>query len=113
MVDYDLDFHSPFAAEIPGVSPKLSLPSITPYDGTTDPRDHIHGFESHMVFHGASDAVKCRTFPATLKETVRAWFETLPAGSITSFPQLKKSFHDNFLGGRRYLTFHLTPKSNR
>ncbi|MQL70560.1 hypothetical protein Taro_002870 [Colocasia esculenta] len=82
------------------VSPKLPLPTIALYDGTTDPADHIHGFESHMVFHRASDAAKYRAFPATLKETARAWFETLPAGSISSFRQLKKSFRDNFLGGR-------------
>ncbi|MQL75119.1 hypothetical protein Taro_007485 [Colocasia esculenta] len=98
----DLDFRSPFSREIleAQVSSKLPLPTIAPYDGTTDPADHIHGFESHMVFHGASDAAKCRAFPATLKETARAWFETLPVGSITSFRQLKKSFRDNFLGGR-------------
>ncbi|MQL93545.1 hypothetical protein Taro_026197 [Colocasia esculenta] len=98
----DLDFRSPFSREIleARVSPKLPLPTIAPYDGTTDPADHIHGFESHMVFHGASDAAKCRAFPATLKETTRAWFETLSAGSISSFRQLKKSFRDNFLGGR-------------
>ncbi|MQM13883.1 hypothetical protein Taro_046808 [Colocasia esculenta] len=98
----DLDFRSPFSREIleAQVSSKLPLPTIAPYDGTTDPADHIHGFESHMVFHGASNAAKCRAFPATLKETARAWFETLPAGSITSFRQLKKSFRDNFLGGR-------------
>ncbi|MQL77781.1 hypothetical protein Taro_010196, partial [Colocasia esculenta] len=98
----DLDFRSPFSREIleAQVSSKLPLPTIAPYDGTTDPVDHIHGFESHMVFHGASDAAKCRAFPATLKETARAWLETLPAGSITSFHQLKKSFWDNFLGGR-------------
>ncbi|MQL72212.1 hypothetical protein Taro_004519 [Colocasia esculenta] len=98
----DLDFHSPFSSEIleARVSPKLPLPTIAPYDGTTNPADHIHGFESHMVFHGASDEAKCRAFPATLKETARAWFEALPAGSISSFRQLKKSFRDNFLGGR-------------
>ncbi|MQM02578.1 hypothetical protein Taro_035346 [Colocasia esculenta] len=100
--DDDLDFRSPFSREIleARVSPKLPLPTIAPYDGTTDPADHIHGFESHIVFHGASDAAKCRAFPATLKKTARAWFETLPAGSISSFRQLKKSFRDNFLGGR-------------
>ncbi|MQL91471.1 hypothetical protein Taro_024089, partial [Colocasia esculenta] len=98
----DLNFRSPFIAEIleARVSPKLPLPTIAPYDGTSDPTDHIHGFESHMVFHGASDAAKCWAFPATLKETARAWFEALPAGSISSFHHLKKSFRDNFLGGR-------------
>ncbi|MQL98827.1 hypothetical protein Taro_031543 [Colocasia esculenta] len=82
------------------VSPKLPLPTIAPYDGTIDPADHIHGFQSHMVFHRASDVAKCQAFPATLKETVQAWFESLPTGSISSFHQLKKSFRDNFLGGR-------------
>ncbi|MQL83717.1 hypothetical protein Taro_016210 [Colocasia esculenta] len=53
-----------------------------------------------MVFHGASDAAKCRAFPATLKEAVWAWFEALPAGSISSFHQLKKPFRDNFMGRR-------------
>ncbi|MQM20567.1 hypothetical protein Taro_053588 [Colocasia esculenta] len=97
--DDDLDFRSPFIAEIleAWVSPKLPLPSIAPYNGTTDPTDHVHGFESHMVFHRASDAAKCRSFPTTLKEAARAWFEALPAGSISSFHQLKKFFSDNFL----------------
>ncbi|MQL77348.1 hypothetical protein Taro_009752 [Colocasia esculenta] len=101
-MDEDMDFHSSFTKEIleARVSLKLPLPTIAPYDGTTDPADHIHGFESHMVFHGASDAAKCRAFPATMKDTTRAWFEALPAGSISSFHQLKKSFRNNFLGGR-------------
>ncbi|MQM09242.1 hypothetical protein Taro_042107 [Colocasia esculenta] len=83
----DLNFCSPFIAEIlkARVSPKLPLSTIAPYDSTSNPADHIHGFESHMVFHGASDVAKCRAFPATLKETARAWFEALPAGSISSF----------------------------
>ncbi|MQM18450.1 hypothetical protein Taro_051442, partial [Colocasia esculenta] len=98
----DLNFRSPFIAEIleARVSPKLPLPTIAPYDDTSNPADHIYGIESHMVFHGASDAAKCQAFPATLKETARAWFEALPAGSNSSFHQLKKSFRDNFLGGR-------------
>ncbi|MQM16114.1 hypothetical protein Taro_049069 [Colocasia esculenta] len=47
----DLDFRSPFSREIleAQVSSKLPLPTIAPYDGTTDPADHIHGFESHMA----------------------------------------------------------------
>ncbi|MQL70699.1 hypothetical protein Taro_003011 [Colocasia esculenta] len=58
--DEDLDFCSPFTVEIleARVSLKLPLPSITPYNGTSDSADHIHGFELHMVFHGASDAAK-------------------------------------------------------
>ncbi|MQM08015.1 hypothetical protein Taro_040862 [Colocasia esculenta] len=100
--DDDLDIRSSFTAEIleARVSLKLPLPTIVPYDGTFDSANHVHGFESHMVFHGASDAAKCRAFPTTLKETACAWFEALHACSITSFHQLKKSFRDNFLDGK-------------
>ncbi|MQL72688.1 hypothetical protein Taro_005030 [Colocasia esculenta] len=60
VLDDDLDFRSPFTAEIleARASPKLPLPSIAPYDGTTDPADHVHGFESHMMLHRALDALK-------------------------------------------------------
>ncbi|MQL95537.1 hypothetical protein Taro_028211, partial [Colocasia esculenta] len=77
----------------------FSKDPFTPPLGSSTGQHHVHGFESHMVFHGASDVTKCRAFPATLKETARAWFKALPAGSISSFHQLKKSFSDYFLVG--------------
>ncbi|MQM02665.1 hypothetical protein Taro_035432 [Colocasia esculenta] len=82
---------SPSSVEIleTQVSPKLPLPSIAPYDGTSDPASHIHGFESYMVFHEASDAAKCRVFPAMLKETARAWLQPRIVASLLSLQQKK------------------------
>ncbi|XP_057444364.1 uncharacterized protein LOC130736565 [Lotus japonicus] len=45
-----------------------------------------------MVISVASDAVKCRMFPATFKGTVMAWFITLPRGSITNFRDFSSKF---------------------
>ncbi|XP_057452220.1 uncharacterized protein LOC130744043 [Lotus japonicus] len=45
-----------------------------------------------MVISAASDAVKCRMFPATFKGTAMAWFTTLPRGSITNFRDFSSKF---------------------
>ncbi|XP_057432403.1 uncharacterized protein LOC130725168 [Lotus japonicus] len=45
-----------------------------------------------MVICAASDAVKCRMFPATFKGTAMAWFTTLPRGSITNFRDFSSKF---------------------
>ncbi|KAG8365105.1 hypothetical protein BUALT_Bualt18G0069600 [Buddleja alternifolia] len=41
------------------------------YDGTSDPRDHLESFQALMVFHGVTDAIKCRAFSATLRKSAR------------------------------------------
>ncbi|XP_057418598.1 uncharacterized protein LOC130712801 [Lotus japonicus] len=45
-----------------------------------------------MLISAASDAVKCRMFPATFKGTTTAWFTTLPRGSITNFRDFSSKF---------------------
>ncbi|XP_057444300.1 uncharacterized protein LOC130736491 [Lotus japonicus] len=45
-----------------------------------------------MVISVASDAVKCRMFPATFKGTAMAWFTTLPRESITNFHDFSSKF---------------------
>jgi hypothetical protein len=62
---------------------------IDPYDGTTDPQDHIEIFQQTMVFQGAKKPMICRAFPQTLKAATRRWFSSLPAGSIAGWKALK------------------------
>ncbi|XP_057444343.1 uncharacterized protein LOC130736541 [Lotus japonicus] len=45
-----------------------------------------------MVISAASDAVKCKMFPATFKGTAMVWFTTLPRGSITNFRDFSSKF---------------------
>ena len=45
---------------------KFKMPSLTPYDGTTDPADHIEAFSSWMRLHGIHEYIMCRAFPTTL-----------------------------------------------
>ncbi|MQM18244.1 hypothetical protein Taro_051234 [Colocasia esculenta] len=87
-------------AKCPGHFGHMELAKPMFHIGMMDLEGYIHGFESHMMFHGASGTAKCQAFSTTLKEAALAWFETLPTGSISSFNQLKKSFCDNFLSRR-------------
>lgn len=83
------------------ISPKFLLWTFTPYDGTIDSANHIHNFESNLVFHRASDAVKCLAFVITLRENTQTWFESLPGEIISSFQQLKKLFKENFFSYKK------------
>ncbi|XP_057441159.1 uncharacterized protein LOC130733102 [Lotus japonicus] len=62
------------------------------YSGKADPKEHLLYFNTKMVISAASDAVKCRMFPATFKGTTMAWFMTLPRGSITNFRDFSSKF---------------------
>ncbi|XP_057444186.1 uncharacterized protein LOC130736367 [Lotus japonicus] len=62
------------------------------YSGKVDPKEHLLHFNTKMVISAASDAVKCRMFPATFKGTAMAWFTTLPRGSIMNIPDFSSKF---------------------
>ncbi|XP_057452515.1 uncharacterized protein LOC130744342 [Lotus japonicus] len=62
------------------------------YSGKADPKEHLLYFNTKMVINAASDAVKCRMFPATFRGTAMAWFPTLPRGSITNFCDFSSKF---------------------
>ncbi|KAG8380729.1 hypothetical protein BUALT_Bualt06G0046200 [Buddleja alternifolia] len=72
------------------------------YDGTSDPRDHLESFQALMVFHGVTDAIKCRAFSATLRKSARMWFSSLPGASIRSFKQLAQEFLSHFASSKQY-----------
>ncbi|XP_016167939.1 uncharacterized protein LOC107610397 [Arachis ipaensis] len=76
---------------------------LKPYEGFGDPRVHIKKFQSMMFFNGASDPVLCRSFPTYLDGTALLWFSKIPAGSISYFEELARSFIDYFAASRIYV----------
>ncbi|XP_057733773.1 uncharacterized protein LOC130948931 [Arachis stenosperma] len=56
-----------------------------------------------MFFNGASDPVLCRSFPTYLDGAALLWFSKIPAGSISSFEDLVRSFIDYFSASRIYV----------
>ncbi|XP_072069454.1 uncharacterized protein [Arachis hypogaea] len=102
-----LTLDNPFSEEITNFQmPKhFTLPSsLEPYKGIGDPRAHIKKFQSMMFFNGPNnEPVLCRAFPTYLDGAALLWFSKLPAGSISSFEELAKSFIDYFAAARIYV----------
>ena len=69
---------------------------MEPYDGSSDPYEHIDAFKSRMALAGVSDPIKCRAFPITLKKAVLKWFNLLPSRSINRFSDLSSLFLAHF-----------------
>jgi hypothetical protein len=74
---------------------------IDPYDGTTDPQDHVEIFQQTMVFQGAKEPVICQDFPLTLKAAACRWFSSWPAKSVTGWKALKDKFISNFTSSKQ------------
>ncbi|XP_072054226.1 uncharacterized protein [Arachis hypogaea] len=86
------------------MSKNFVLPTgLEPYEGFGDLRVHIKKFQSMMFFNGASDPVLYRSFPTYLDGATLLWFSKIPAGSISSFEDLARSFIDYFTASRIYV----------
>nr|XP_025704025.1 uncharacterized protein LOC112805920 [Arachis hypogaea] len=83
----------------------FTLPSLLePYKGISDPRAHIKKFQSTIFFNGPNnEPVLCRAFPTYLDGAALLGFSKLPAGSISSFEEMAKSFIYYFAAARIYV----------
>ncbi|KAL2481028.1 Uncharacterized protein Adt_33994 [Abeliophyllum distichum] len=92
----------PFSVEIRNASipHKFRVPKITPYTGKGDPLDHVNTYKTEMSLRGATPALKCRAFHLTLSGGAKRWYNKLVAGSISSWPELKKTFINYFSSGK-------------
>ncbi|XP_075650974.1 uncharacterized protein LOC142621568 [Castanea sativa] len=82
------------------VPSKFRLPQLEQFDGLKDPLDHLNTFKTTLGLQQPSNEIMCRSFPTTLKGTVREWFTKLPTSSIDNFEQLSSSFLCHFVGGQ-------------
>ncbi|XP_019172819.1 PREDICTED: uncharacterized protein LOC109168233 [Ipomoea nil] len=74
------------------------FPTIKPYTGATDPRDHLNMYKAVMMMTGINDAIMCRGFCTTLDGQAQDWFGSLPGDSIPTFAVLTKKFLSHFAG---------------
>ena len=98
---------------------KFRMPQIETFDGTKDPVYHLNTYKNQMELHGYQDPVRRRAFAITLKGPSLAWFNRLPASSISSFRELSIAFVSHFIGARTYrkpsyhlLTIKQSPQEN-
>ena len=84
---------------------KFSLPNLKPYDGTTDPTDHIASYKQRMftaaIPRDLRDACMCKSFGSSLIGLALQWFTNLPNNSISSFAQLTDTFVEQFASSKK------------
>ncbi|XP_071918865.1 uncharacterized protein [Coffea arabica] len=80
------------------------LPSFHGFSGEK-PHKHVKEFEvvcSSMKPPGVTEEqIRLRAFPFSLKDAAKDWLYYLPAGSITTWAQLKKKFLEKFFPASR------------
>ncbi|XP_021847250.2 uncharacterized protein [Spinacia oleracea] len=80
---------------------KVKVPTIEPFDGTTDPEEHIVAYASQINVQIGCGATWY--FPTTLKGLSLILFNKhVPNGSIGSYNELEKLFISQFAAGRRH-----------
>ncbi|XP_074288279.1 uncharacterized protein LOC141613445 [Silene latifolia] len=100
---------SPFTDALAAVALRkgFSVPTMTLFDGTTDPCDHISQYKQKMMVTTAAgvskDACMCKGFGSTLSGAALQWFVSLPNRSISSFADLVNAFTQKFSSSRRTL----------
>ena len=81
----------PISVYIMNVKPPRGFKSpidMEPYDGSTDPQEHMDTFKYRMALVGASDPVRCKFFAITLKKAALKWSNSLPSRSINKVSDL-------------------------
>ena len=95
LVSSDLDdlvhrTDSPFTTSVNSfpLPPKFQMPQVENYDENKDPLDYLKSFKTLMHIKGILNEIMCKAFPATLKGSIRIWFNRLTPNSISSFKEL-------------------------
>ena len=72
---------------------KVQAPTnLESYEGSMVPQEHMDAFKYRMTLARASDLIKFRAFPITLKKMALKWFNSLPLRSINKFSDLASQF---------------------
>ncbi|PKA55217.1 hypothetical protein AXF42_Ash003854 [Apostasia shenzhenica] len=78
-------------------------PRLEAYRGTTDPCEHVQGFEAAVRYCHPDEATKCHLLANTLKGEAFNWFIKLPRGHISSYEHLKWELIAHFIGQTRMI----------
>lgn len=83
------------------ISTKLSrgftMPDVTSYDETSDPRVFLSLYKYAMIYQGLCLPVHmCKIFPEYLSGIASYWFSGLPRNSIASFRDFVTTFFNRF-----------------
>ncbi|KAL0449019.1 UNVERIFIED_CONTAM: hypothetical protein Slati_1458300 [Sesamum latifolium] len=95
--------HSPFAPAIlvEALPVGVKVSNLSEYNGMGDPQEHLDKFYAKIDWYDLSDAAYCKVFRTMLSKRALAWFNQLPAGTISSLEQLTQHFLHHFSMNKR------------
>ena len=82
---------------------RFQQPTFTPYNGRTNPVEHVSHFSQKMAIYSRDEALMCKVFPSSLGPLAMQWFNGLRANSIDSFKKLTRAFGARFITCSRVL----------
>ena len=80
------------------------MPTMTTYEGRTDPQDHLNAFNDQMDLLQVSSRTRCLYFVVTLTVTAKKWFKKIEPETVASSTQLSGLFMRQFQRARKYAT---------
>ncbi|KAL0396116.1 UNVERIFIED_CONTAM: hypothetical protein Scaly_0060000 [Sesamum calycinum] len=80
----------------------IRILSLTEYDRTGDPEDHLDKLLAKADLLDMSDAGYCKIFCTTLVGKTMTWFNHPPTHTIENFEQLSQRFLHHFSINKRY-----------
>ncbi|KAK4386181.1 hypothetical protein Sango_2488700 [Sesamum angolense] len=94
---------NPFSAAIlaEALPAGIKVSNLSEYDRTGDPQEHLDKFYAKIDWYDLSDAVYCKVFRTTLSKRALAWFNQLPAETISNVEQLTQRFLHHFSMNKR------------
>jgi hypothetical protein len=98
--NFTFDDASPLAAELQATSWPQSYkpPQLPMYDGHSDPKQILMGYEATISSYGGNAAVMAKLFVMAVRSMAQTWYSSLRPGTITSWQKLKDMLVTSFLG---------------
>jgi len=80
----------------------FKCPSLSSYDGKSDPVEHITSFNTRMDVLMAPDPFKCKLLAGTLIDVALRWYMNQPRFSIVSYQDMTKKLIHQFCASRHH-----------
>jgi hypothetical protein len=73
-------------------------PQLPMYDGHSDPKQFLMGYEATISSYGGNAAVMAKSFVMAVRNMAQIWYSSLRPGTITSWQKLKDMLVTSFQG---------------
>jgi hypothetical protein len=98
--NFAFDDASPLSAELQATPwpPSYKPQQLPMYDGHSDPKQFLMGYEATISSYGGNTAIMAKSFVMAVRSVAQTWYSSLRPGTITSWQKLKDMLVTSFQG---------------